>query len=84
MKPAAHWSHIEERSAVWGMRFLLRIYLLCGRTVLQVFLYPVVIYYWLTNRAGRQASQAYLDRLAAFEPTLPVYGSLLWSFPALY
>ena len=80
MKTTPHWSNIEERSAVWGMRFLLRIYLLCGRTVLQVFLYPVVIYYWLTNRAGRQASQAYLDKLAAFEPALPVHGSLLWSY----
>lgn len=65
---------------IWGMRLLLRIYLLCGRTVLQLFLYPVVIYYWLINRQARQASQAYLNRLAAFAPTLKLRGSFFWSF----
>lgn len=71
---------MEEGGVIWGMRLLLRIYLLCGRTVLQLFLYPVVIYYWLINRQARQASQAYLNRLAAFAPTLKLRGSFFWSF----
>lgn len=50
------------------MRFLLRIYLLFGRTVPQLFLYPVMIYYWLINRqitgvAGREAALKMSKRL---------------------
>ncbi|MDD5410622.1 MAG: hypothetical protein PHF31_04285, partial [Methylobacter sp.] len=80
MKKAAHWAQIEEQSVIWGMRFLLRVYLLFGRTVLQVFLYPVVIYYWLINKSGRQASQAYLNKVAGFAPALKIDGSLYWSY----
>jgi predicted LPLAT superfamily acyltransferase len=68
---------MEERSLIWGMRFLLRIYLLFGHTVLQLFLCPVVNYYWLINR---QARQAYLNRLAVFAPSLKLRGSLFWSY----
>lgn len=53
---------------MWGMRLLLRVYLLCGRNVLQIFLYPVVSYYWLSNRSARHASQNYLHKIAAFTP----------------
>jgi predicted LPLAT superfamily acyltransferase len=80
MKESPHWAQLEEWSVIWGMRFLLRIYLLFGRTVLQLFLYPVMIYYWLINRQARQASQAYLNRLAVFAPSLKLHGSLLWSY----
>ena len=80
MSKSPHWAQMEERSVIWGMRFLLRVYLLFGRTILQVFLYPVVIYYWLLNRQARRASQAYLDRLAVFAPSLKLHGSLSWSY----
>jgi predicted LPLAT superfamily acyltransferase len=80
MRQPTHWAQLEEHSTLWGMRFLLRIYLLFGRTVLQVFLYPVVIYYWLINRSGRRASQSYLSRMAKFTPASKLNGSLLCSF----
>lgn len=80
MKKPQHWAQIEETSVIWGMQFLLRIYLLFGRRVLQLFLYPVVTYYWLINRPARQASQDYLNRLAIFAPSLKLRGSLLWSY----
>jgi len=80
MKKATHWAQVEEQGIIWGMRFLLRVYLLLGRTVLQVFLYPVVIYYWLTNKPARQASQAYLNKVACFAPALKIDGSLYWSY----
>jgi predicted LPLAT superfamily acyltransferase len=80
MNNSTHWAQMEELGVIWGMKFLLRVYLLFGRTILQVFLYPVVIYYWLTHRPARHASQAYLNRLAIFAPTLQLNGSLLWSF----
>ncbi len=80
MKKAPHWAQMKEYGVIWGMRFLLRIYLLFGRTFLQVFLYPVVIYYWLINRQARQASQSYLNRLAVFAPSLKLTGSFFWSY----
>jgi predicted LPLAT superfamily acyltransferase len=63
----SHWSKIEERGIIWGMQLLLKIYLLCGRTVLQILLYPVVSYYWLINAKGRRASLQYLQRLAIYQ-----------------
>jgi predicted LPLAT superfamily acyltransferase len=80
MKKSPHWAQMEEYGVIWGMQFLLRIYLLFGRTVLQLFLYPVVMYYWLINRQARQASQAYLNRLAVFAPSLKLTGSFFWSY----
>jgi predicted LPLAT superfamily acyltransferase len=80
MKKILHWTQMEEGGVIWGMRLLLRLYLLFGRTVLQLFLYPVVIYYWLINRQARQASQDYLNRLAVFAPSLKLRGSFFWSF----
>ncbi len=61
-----HWAEVEEQGIVWGIRFLLKVYLCLGRTVLQVFLYPVVSYYWLFNRKARQASLQYLQNVSSF------------------
>ncbi|MCK9621423.1 MAG: hypothetical protein M0R47_12920 [Methylobacter sp.] len=80
MKKTSHWADMGEWSMVWGMRFLLRVYLLLGRTVLQWFLYPVVSYYWLANKPGREASQAYLKRVAKLSPSSNLSGSLRDSY----
>lgn len=76
-----HWAQIEERGIIWGMQTLLKVYLLFGRKVLQLFLYPVVSYYWLTNSKGRQASLQYLQRASAYLPgnriQTGLYGSYL-------
>jgi predicted LPLAT superfamily acyltransferase len=63
-----HWAQLEERGIIWGMRLLLKVYLLLGRQVLQFFLYPVVCYFWLINRSGRHASRQYLQRVSAYLP----------------
>lgn len=80
MKKAAHWAQMEELSLVWGMRFMLSVYQLFGRTILQFFLYPVVIYYWVANKQGRDASRAYLSRIALFVPDLKLDGGFYWSY----
>ncbi len=80
MKKASHWSELGEWGMIWGMRFLLRVYLIFGRTVLQWFLYPVVSYYWLANKPGREASQAYLKRVAQLSPASNLSGSLRDSY----
>ena len=76
----AHWATIQERGVVWGMRFLLKVYLVAGRRVLQFFLYPVVSYYWLLNRSGRDASRAYLHRVKTFFPDLKLKTGLWGSY----
>jgi predicted LPLAT superfamily acyltransferase len=80
MSKPSHWAEMGEWSMIWGMRFLLRVYLLLGRTVLQWFLYPVVSYYWLANKSGREASQAYLKRIAELLPESTVSGNLRDSY----
>lgn len=64
----SHWAKMEERGIVWGMQALLRIYLLFGRRVLQIFLYPVVIYYWLRNAPARNASRRFLRTVSDYHP----------------
>lgn len=80
MNKPSHWSGMGEWSMIWGMRFLLRVYLLFGRTVLQWFLYPVVSYYWLVNKPGREASQDYLKRVAKLSPESNLSGNLRDSY----
>ncbi|MCX7096956.1 MAG: hypothetical protein NTV43_03505 [Methylococcales bacterium] len=75
-----HWTHIEERGIIWGMQALLKVYLLFGRKVLQVFLYPVVSYYWLNNRKGRLASQQYLQNVSACLPDKTLHTGLYGSY----
>jgi len=75
-----HWAQIEERGIIWGMRFLLTVYLRFGNKVLGLFLYPVVSYYWLINHKGRQASRDYLQRLADYQNNNTINGSLFCSY----
>ena len=75
-----HWAQMEERGIIWGMQVLLKVYLLFGRIVLQIFLYPVVIYFWLTNSKGRQASLQYLQRVSAYLPDNRIQTGLYGSY----
>ncbi|MFQ2227076.1 glycosyltransferase family 2 protein [Aeromonas hydrophila] len=61
-----HWSRTPERGSLVGMQIMLTSYRLLGRRGFSLLLYPVIGYFWLTGRAQRQASQAYLTRLESF------------------
>lgn len=61
-----HWSRTPERGSLLGMQIMLASYRLLGRRGFSLLLYPVIGYFWLTGRAQRDASQAYLARLEAF------------------
>lgn len=76
----SHWSKIEERGVVWGMDLLLKVYLIFGRKVLQIFLYPVVSYYWLLNRQGRTASEQYLARISSYSSDAAIKTGQLGSY----
>ncbi|XSG85392.1 MAG: lipid A biosynthesis acyltransferase [Methylohalobius sp. ZOD2] len=75
-----HWATMEERGILWGMRFLLGVYLLLGKPFFRLFLYPVVGYYFLTNHRARVASRDYLDHLHRFAPRLGLKGRLWHSY----
>jgi predicted LPLAT superfamily acyltransferase len=60
-----HWSRLEERGAVVGMKILLAGYRLFGRGVFRIMLFPVMTYFFLTSSSARRASRQYLDRVQA-------------------
>ncbi len=67
-----HWSSMQERGSLLGMRILLWVYRLAGRHILLIVLFPVVLYFYLTGSSSRRASQRFLQRAHAIDPTVPV------------
>lgn len=64
MKPDnQHWSTMEERGSVLGMRILLSVYRVLGRYILWIFLFPVVFYFYLSGKKQRTASFEFLTRV---------------------
>ncbi|MBY4676114.1 LpxL/LpxP family acyltransferase [Marinobacterium arenosum] len=62
-KSDSHWSRTGEAGTVLGMKILLLVYRLLGRTGFRVILIPVMTYYYLTQKEARQASAEYLQRV---------------------
>jgi predicted LPLAT superfamily acyltransferase len=59
------WLFAAERGSVLGMRFVVWCYRFFGRRLCECIVLPVVLYFLLTDRAGRKASRQYLNRLYA-------------------
>ena len=59
-----HWARRAERGSIAGIRFMLWIYRLFGRTIFKLILYPVMLYFFLTGSKERRASREYLQRVA--------------------
>jgi len=70
-----HWANLEETGILWGMRAMLLIYRLFGRSAFRLVLHPVVSYYFLMSRAGRDASRDYLRRVGEAFPELGLRGN---------
>lgn len=58
-----HWSRVQERGTVLGMRVLFWSYRFFGRAIFSAVLYVVIAYFYVTGRQARQASKAYLERV---------------------
>jgi predicted exporter/predicted LPLAT superfamily acyltransferase len=58
-----HWSRLEERGTYWGIQIVVSSYFLLGRRVSMALLWPVVLYFFLTDPKRRAASRIYLARL---------------------
>ena len=55
-----HWAHLEERGIYFGLRLMVWTYRVLGRGFFSVLLMPVMVYFFLTARSARQASQDFL------------------------
>ena len=73
-----HWSRIREAGAVTGMRIMVLIHRLFGRTVFRVILYPVMAYFFLIRGEARRSSFEYLGRLREKYPTILPGRSMAW------
>ena len=60
---ARHWANLNESTFVFGIRVLFWVYRILGRLPFRVCLYPVVLYYWLSNARAAHASKDYLQQL---------------------
>jgi len=58
-----HWSDIAERGSMLGLRILLWAFRHGGRSVCTLLLFPVLLYFMITNRSARQASLEFWQRL---------------------
>ena len=59
------WTRIAERGSLWGLRFTAWLLRSAGRGPTLVLVTAVAGYFFLTDRAGRRASAAYLRRVYA-------------------
>jgi len=59
------WARIAERGSLWGLRFTAWLFRSAGRGPTLVLVTGIVAYFFLTDRAGRRASAAYLRRVHA-------------------
>ena len=65
MSERAGWHQRGERGSLLGMRFIAFFYRWVGWQVAHFFVYPVVVYFFTTDRSGRRASLEYLRRVRA-------------------
>ena len=59
------WSRIAERGSLRGLQFTAWLFRAVGRGPTTLLAYAIVSYFFLTDRAGRRASLAYLRRVHA-------------------
>jgi predicted LPLAT superfamily acyltransferase len=59
----SHWSSMQERGSLLGIKFIFTCYQYGGRYIAIFFLYPVIFYFFLTGKTSRTASQKYLHKV---------------------
>ena len=75
---AKHWSTVAERGSLLGMKILFWVYRLLGRRVLWVFLFPVVLYFFLTGKSMRSASRQFLEQVHRNKETTGEQANITW------
>jgi predicted LPLAT superfamily acyltransferase len=57
------WLDVAEVGSVWGIRFVVLLCTVFGRSVARAFVRVIVFYYLLVHRSARAASRAYFKRV---------------------
>ena len=57
-----HWASVTERGAYWGLSILALFYRVAGRYGCMVAVFPIALYFNLTNPEQRRASREFLRR----------------------
>ena len=63
MSADGRWFELRERGSLLGMRIITWVYRRMGRPIARLLLYPIVGYFYLSDRRARRASLDYLERL---------------------
>jgi len=71
MAATKHWSKVDERGSLFGMRFLITVYRILGRYILWIFLFPVVTYFFITGQSANAAIREYFEHLHSVYPNAP-------------
>ena len=67
-KNSQHWSQLKESGTVKGILFLVWLQKHCGRSVFNVVLYPLMVYFFLCKPLARAASLEFLQTHARAYP----------------
>jgi len=59
------WEAFAERGSLGALRFMARVYDLLGRRVTRALLHPIAAYFFVRERASRDASRRFLERVWA-------------------
>ncbi|MCB5183732.1 glycosyltransferase family 2 protein [Methylobacillus gramineus] len=62
-----HWSQLAERGTASGLGLVAACYRWLGKPLARLMLYPIVAYFFISNRRARTASLNYLRRIHAFQ-----------------
>jgi predicted LPLAT superfamily acyltransferase len=73
-----HWSGIREAGALTGLRIMVRINRIFGRTVFGIVLVPIMTYFFIRRGVARRASKDYLKRLKKCYPEIYPRRPLTW------
>lgn len=74
------WAQLEEVSVYGLMKLMFLLYILGGRLLFKVVLYPVVSYYFFSNKTARLASKDFLQRVEHYSHGKAINATLLNSY----
>ncbi len=75
---SSHWASMREAGALGGMRFMVSIYAVLGRSVFNIVLVPVMLYFLVRRGEARRASMGFLKRVKERNPEKFSRGPLIW------
>lgn len=79
-----HWADLQEVTTSLGIRFLFFIYKILGRLPVLIILYPVILWFYVTNKVARNSSRDYLNHLYLYSNKTTPKPSIVNNFMHLY